>query len=338
MDKKFSFGLIGCGRIGGRHAEHILSLGKLIAVCDVDKQKADDFSKKYQVPAYYSIDDLLAAEKSLDILSVCTPNGLHAIHSIKALKAGLHVLCEKPLAISVVDCQQMIDTAVEAGKKLFVVKQNRFNPPVQAVKKLLDNGTLGKIFSMQLNCFWNRGDDYYKNTWHGSKELDGGILYTQFSHFIDLLYWYFGDVVDVKAMGGNFAHKSSIEFDDTVVALLHFKSGILGTLHCTINSHQQNMEGSLTIFGESGTVKIGGQYLNELEYQNISAYTIAGLSKGNLPNNYGNYTGSMSNHGLVYQNVINTLTGSERALADMYDGLKTVEIVQHIYDSLQFGG
>jgi len=335
MDKKISFGLIGCGRIGARHAEHIVSQGKLVAVCDIDKDKANELGEKYHVAAYYNIEDLLAAAgSSMDILSVCTPNGLHAQHSILAMQAGFHVLCEKPLAISVSDCLAMVETANKANRQLFVVKQNRFNPPVQAVKKLLDNGSLGKIFSLQLNCFWNRDEAYYKDTWHGSKDLDGGILFTQFSHFIDLLYWFFGDVEETKAMGNNFAHQNSIEFDDTITALIKFRSGILATANFTINTYQQNMEGSLTIFAEKGTIKIGGQYLNILEYQHMEAENIPDMPAGNVANNYGTYVGSMSNHGLVYQNVINVLKGLDTAIADMNDGLKTVGIIEKIHISL----
>jgi predicted dehydrogenase len=161
--------------------------------------------------------------------------------------------------------------------------------------------------------------------------LDGGTLYTQFSHFIDLLYWMFGDINAVQAFTKNFAHQSIIEFEDTGVVILEFFSGAIGTINYTVNAHQKNMEGSLTIFGEKGTVKIGGQYLNELEYQNIQDYVIQDLPKGNTANNYGNYQGSMSNHDKVYQNVINVLEGNEVISTSGFEGLKTVEIIDKIY-------
>ena len=154
--KKLNFAIVGCGRIGNRHAEHIKKFGKLIAVCDINRSNSESLAKLYNVSAYDNITNLLDNEKNIDVVSICTPNGLHADHSIKALKAGHHVLCEKPMGISVHECGEMIQAAEKANKRLFIVKQNRFNPPVIAVKKLIDENKLGKIFSVQLNCFWNR--------------------------------------------------------------------------------------------------------------------------------------------------------------------------------------
>jgi predicted dehydrogenase len=249
------------------------------------------------------------------------------------LNAGYHVLCEKPLALNVEDCGKMISAAESANKRLFVIKQNRYNPPVAAVKKAIDEGKLGKIYSVQLSCFWNRNDDYYFNSWKGTKELDGGTLYTQFSHFIDLLYWMIGDVKQVKAFSKNFSHKGVIEFEDTGVVIVEFANEAIGTINYTVNSYKKNMEGSLTIFAEKGTVKIGGQYLNELEYQNIDNFVIADLPKGNKPNNYGNYIGSMSNHDKIYQNVIDVLENNGKITTNSFEGLKTVDIISKIYDS-----
>lgn len=328
-----SFGIIGCGRIGTRHAEHIQKKGKLVAVCDNIIEKSHTFAQKYNCNAYNRIEELLDNEPSIDIISICTPNGLHSVHSIQSLKKGFHVLCEKPLAIKVEDCEEMIKAAENSNKRLFVIKQNRFNPPVTAVKDIIDRGILGKIFSVQLSCFWNRNEDYYKDSWKGTKDLDGGTLFTQFSHFIDLLYWMIGDVDKVHALTDNFSHKSTIEFEDTGVVVLRFKNGALGTVNYTVNSFNKNMEGSLTIFAENGTVKIGGQYLNELEYQNIDNYEIKNLSKGNRANNYGNYVGSMSNHDLIYSNVIEVLENGAKISTNSYEGLKTIEIIDKIYKS-----
>ena len=327
-----AFGLVGCGRIGQRHAAHISTYGQLQAVCDVDATKANELANQYGCKAYYTIVDLLQNEPAMQVVSICTPNGLHAMHSIAALNAGLHVLCEKPLAISVYDSGEMIKAAERANRRLFVIKQNRFNPPVAAVKRAIDAGHLGKIYSLQLSCFWNRNAGYYQDSlWKGTKALDGGTLYTQFSHFIDLLYWMFGDVNEVAAYTSNYAHRDIIEFEDTGVVILRFYSGIIGTLNYTVNAYQKNMEGSLTIFGEKGTVKIGGQYLNELEYQNIQDYEIKNLPAGNKPNSYGGYEGSMSNHAQVYENVIRVLQGNDVISTSGFEGLKTVEIIDKIY-------
>lgn len=274
---------------------------------------------------------MLNEQPDTDVIVICTPNGLHAEHTIAALNGGFHVLCEKPMAITTRDCKEMIQAAEQFDKRLFIVKQNRFNPPVVAVKQAIDKGKLGKIYSIQLNCFWNRDEAYYTNSWKGTKELDGGTLFTQFSHFIDLLYWMFGDVKKVHALLRNYHHQGIIEFEDTGVATLEFENGITGTLNYTVNSHQKNMEGSLTIFGEKGTVKIGGEYLNELEYQNIEGFEITGLPASNPPNNYGHYVGSMSNHKKVYENLVDVLLNKGAIATNGFEGMKTVEIIEKIY-------
>ena len=326
-----SFAIIGCGNIGKRHAEQINAVGKLVAICDIVASKAEELGQRFSAETFSAIEDLFAKKKNIDVAVICTPNGLLADHSVIALRAGCHVLCEKPMAIRSSDCKSMIAEAEKAGRHLFVVKQNRFNPPVAAVKKLLDEKKLGNIYSIQLNCFWNRDNRYYENSWKGTMDLDGGTLFTQFSHFIDLLYWMFGDVRNVKAFKKNFAHKGIIEFEDTGVAILEFKNGMIGSVNYTVNSFQKNMEGSLTIFGEKGTVKIGGQYLNELEYQQIQDLVITDLPAGNKANEYGFYQGSMSNHDLVYKNLADVINNNATVAASSHDGLKTVEIIEKIY-------
>ncbi|WP_332732992.1 Gfo/Idh/MocA family protein [Flavihumibacter sp.] len=333
MGSSLKFGIVGCGRIAQRHAEHINNKGVLVAVCDIVKEKADEMAGKYGAKAYYSIEDMLQSETAIDVIAVCSPNGLHAQHAIQILSAGFHCLCEKPMALTVADCGEMIKVAERKNKRVFAIKQNRFNPPVEAVKRLLDEGRLGKVLSVQLSCFWNRNPDYYHNSWKGTLALDGGTLYTQFSHFIDLLYWMVGDVKNVKAFMGNYIHKGIIEFEDTGVVILEFNNGAIGTVNYTVNSYNKNMEGSLTIFGEKGTVKIGGQYLNELEYQNIEGYKIENLPEGNKANNYGNYQGSMSNHDKVYDNLIDVLENNAEISTSSFEGMKTVEIIEKIYSS-----
>jgi predicted dehydrogenase len=328
-----NFAIVGCGRIAQRHAEHISKRGELIAVCDIDSEKANALASTYGSTAYSDFSEMLKQESTIEVVAVCSPNGFHAFHSIEALKAGYHVLCEKPMGLTVQECGEMIQAAERSNKRLFAIKQNRYNPPVAAVKEALDAGKLGKVLSIQLSCFWNRNPDYYANSWKGTKDLDGGSLFTQFSHFVDLLYWLIGDIDEVVSFMGNFAHQGIIEFEDTGVVILKFTNGAIGTINYTVNSFQKNMEGSLTIFGEKGTVKIGGQYLNELEYQNIEDYKIENLPEGNKANNYGNYTGSMSNHDKVYDNLIQVLTQNATITTSSFEGMKTVEIIQKIYKS-----
>ncbi|MCA0396366.1 MAG: Gfo/Idh/MocA family oxidoreductase [Bacteroidetes bacterium] len=333
MASKIKIGIVGCGRIAQRHAEHIGKKANLVAVCDIDREKAQKMADSHGAKPFFSIDEMLASQTDMDVVAICSPNGLHAEHSIKALKAGFHVLCEKPMAISVSDCGDMIKTAEKYNKRLFAIKQNRFNPPVDAIKKALDEGRLGKVLSVQLSCFWNRNPDYYKNSWKGTKNMDGGTLFTQFSHFVDLLYWMIGDVRKVRAYTANYIHKEDIEFEDTGVVIMEFYNGAIGTINYTVNSFQKNMEGSLTIFGERGTVKIGGQYLNELEYQNIQDFKIENLPEGNKANNYGNYQGSMSNHDKIYDNLIQVLENNAAISTSSFEGLKTVEIIEKIYEA-----
>lgn len=327
---EIGFAIIGCGRIARRHAEQIAKNGKLLAVCDIVESYAKELAADYGARYYTSIETLLENETAVDVVSICTPNGLHAQHSIQSLQAHKHVLCEKPLSTSVVDAKKMMEAALQNDRHLYVVKQNRYNPPVVAVKQLLQDDKLGKICSFQINCFWNRPHQYYDNSWKGTKTLDGGTLFTQFSHFVDLLYWMLGDVKNVKAITRNFEHPT-IEIEDTGVVLIEMLNGAIGTINYTVNSYNKNMEGSFTIFGERGTVKIGGQYLNELEYQNIEGTQISNLGHGNVANSYGFYQGSMSNHDKVYEHLLMALKDPQHEFASALEGMKTVEIIEKIY-------
>ena len=326
------FAIIGCGRIAERHALQISQMAKLVAVCDIDFEKATLLANNYNALYFDNAENMLLTLPEIEIVSICTPNYLHADHSILALNYGKHVLCEKPLAIKVADAQYMIEAAERNQKKLFVVKQNRYNPPVVALKSFLNDNKLGKINSFQINCFWNRPSEYYISTWKGKKELDGGTLFTQFSHFIDLLYWLLGDVKSVKANISNFQH-AEIDIEDAGVVLFEMNNGAIGTMNYNVNSYKKNMEGSITLFGEKGTIKIGGQYLNTIEYQSIEGQHIDVNEMGNPANDYGFYQGSMSNHDKVYENLLKAIDDSESQFASAYDGLKTVEIINMIFEA-----
>lgn len=330
--KPLRFAIVGCGRIGERHAGHVGDFGQLAAVCDIVEERAAKLAAAHGARAFASIEALLdSCRNDVDVVAICSPNGLHADHTIKAFAAGYHVICEKPMALTVQDCGEMIKAGERANRRLFVVKQNRYNPPVEHLKSLLDTGKLGRVYSAHLNCFWNRNDAYYADSWKGTLALDGGTLYTQFSHFVDLLYWMIGDVRDVFAITDNFAHKSSIEFEDAGVAIVRFHSGCIGSVNFTINSYGRNMEGSLTLFCEKGTIKIGGQYLNEIEYERVEGMEQTKLREGRTANDYGSYQGSMSNHQDVYANVVRVLSGRGEISTVGFEGLKTVEIIDKIY-------
>lgn len=331
------FAIVGCGQIAKRHAELVQQHGQLVAVCDIIQEKALAFASRFSCKSFTAIEQLLSNENKVEAVVICTPNGLHASHSIQALKAGKHVLCEKPMAITTQDASAMIRTEKETGKRLFVVKQNRYNPPVIFLKDLIERGKLGQIINFQMNCFWNRSGIYYHDSpWKGKKELDGGILFTQFSHFIDLLYWLLGDIGKVKGVRNNYLHKDVIEFEDTGVAIVELKNGAIGAINYTINSEQKNMEGSLTLFGQNGTVKIGGQYLNELEYFSVRDEVAPDLPKGRPANEYGFYQGSMSNHDKVYENMIKALDDPSYNFISSEETLKTIEIIEKIYKESPF--
>lgn len=334
--KKLRTAILGCGRIGSRHAEKSKHAATLIAVCDILSDRANSLAKKNDCTAFTSIDSFLAfcSEQSVDIVAVCTPNGLHCEHAIAALRSNLHVLCEKPMALTFDDCQRMNIAAAKALKRLYVVKQNRFNEPVQKVKEVIEQGALGRISNVQLNCFWNRNSAYFEqDPWKGTFSLDGGTLFTQFSHFLDLMVWLLGEVRPLKATRNNFFHKDLIEFEDGGVALIEFENGAIGAVNYSICSFEKNFEGSLTILGEKGTIKIGGQYLNELEYFHVENWEAPVLNKvANAANEYGHYQGSMSNHEDVYSDVLKALHSNEEAtIPEGVEASQLIKLIEGIY-------
>jgi UDP-N-acetyl-2-amino-2-deoxyglucuronate dehydrogenase len=329
--KRYKFAIIGCGRIAARHASIMEGLGDIIAVCDINLQQAEQLGNRYGARVYTAVSSMFEAEKSIELVAVCSPNGLHAQHSIHAMENGCDVICEKPMAIHTSDARLMRECAIRTNKNLFVVKQNRFNPPIIQLKHWMTEQKLGKILSVHVNCFWNRDENYYANSWKGSLQLDGGILYTQFSHFVDILHWLFGDADVVAATFKNLNHQGIIEFEDTGLVNVNFKSGAIGNIQYSVNAYGKNMEGSITVFGEKGTIKIGGQYLNELEYYCIQDVENVSLPIGNSANHYGHYTGTMSNHDLVYKNILEVLAGREEMATSVDDAVKTVEMIENIY-------
>jgi len=327
---RIQFAIIGCGHAAAIHAAQIGRFGVLAAVCDIVPAKGKAFAEKHGARFYPELKQLLKHETALDVVVICTPNGLHSRQAIAAMRAGYHVLVEKPMALRVRDANAMIRVARQTGRHLFTVMQNRFNPPVLAVRKLLEEKRLGKLYSIQLNCFWNRNADYYKNSWHGTNELDGGILFTQFSHFIDLLIWLFGPVKHVKSVLRNTSDRQDIDFEDTGVVLFEWKSGMLGAMNYTINAFAKNQEGSLTILGEKGIVKIGGEYLNTLAYQHIDQYRIKYKEDDSPANVYGTYQGSMRNHDKVYKCLVDTLKKNKPYYTNPEEARATIQLIEQI--------
>ena len=224
---KIKFAVVGCGHIGKRHAEMITRNPDAELVALIDLKKAKELGvEKYKVPFFNSLESYLSSGPDVDVINICSPNGFHAEQALKALDAKKHIVVEKPMALSKADAEKVIFKSLHVHKQLFAVMQNRYSPPSVWIKELVESGKLGKIYMVQLNCYWNRDDRYYKpESWHGKKELDGGTLYTQFSHFIDILYWLFGDIENIQSKMYDFNHQNLTDFEDSGMFNFKFMNG-----------------------------------------------------------------------------------------------------------------
>ena len=315
-----NFAIIGCGRIAKRHAENIARVGKLLAVCDVVAQRAEELAKMYEVKAYTSVDELLQNEKDVEVIAVCSPNGYHAEHIIKSLQAGKDVLTEKPLCLTKAAAWQIIETAKYCRQQLYVVKSARYNPIMQKLKQAIDENQLGRLYSFHLNCIWNRNDDYYTE-WKGKLFPDGGTLYNQFSHYIDVMLWLFGDIADVKGFKANKAHQSTIEFEDCGAVAMEMQNGMIGSLNWSVNAYQKNFEIALTLVAEKGTLRIGGENLNEVQYQHSETLIDFPLYQKE----------NWSNHKEIYDHLVDGIKRGGTDFPDAFEGLKSVETIERIY-------
>lgn len=333
MAENIKFVVVGAGHIGKRHAEMIRreEESELIAFVDI-RSKDECGAQDFDVPFFHSMEELFESELNFDVVNVCTPNGLHANQSLAALENKKHVVCEKPMALSKADCEKVIFKSLQMSRQVFCVMQNRYSPPSQWIKTIVENGTLGDIYLVQLNCYWNRDDRYYKpGGWKGTADLDGGTLFTQFSHFIDIMYWLFGDIKNIQGKFADFSHKTSTDFEDSGIVNFDFINGGMGCINYSTSVALQNLESSITIIGSKGSVKLGGQYMNEVEVCNIENYEMPELAPVNPANDYGPYKGSAANHNYVIKNVIDTIKGRTSATTNALEGLKVVEIIERIY-------
>ena len=333
--KAFRVALVGCGRISRNHVDAIAKVDDLtlVAVCDEVESRAKDVGAAAGVPWYTDYATMLR-EVACDVVTVATPSGLHPAHGIAAARAGKHVICEKPMAISLAGADSLVRACDEAKVQLFVVKQNRLNPPVQLLKKAIDKGRFGRIYVANTTVWWTRPQEYYDQApWRGTWEFDGGAILNQASHYVDLMQWLVGPVESVMAKTSTLARK--IEAEDTGMAVIKFRSGALGSIQVTMLTYPKNLEGSITILGEKGTVKIGGTAVNKVEHWSFADADDDDrlLVQANTapPSVYG------FGHEGYYQNVVSTLRGTTRPETDGRGGRKSLELILGIYESARTG-
>jgi len=332
------FGLLGCGRIAKRHSELLggnhIGGASLRAVCDPVRARADAIAEKFGVRAHYDLEDFLNRD-DIDAVAVLTPSGMHSQHAIAAAKAGKHVVVEKPMALRLEDADNMIRSCDEAGVKLFVVKQNRFNVPVLKAREALDAGRFGRLILGTVRVRWCRDQAYYdQDSWRGTWAYDGGVLTNQASHHVDMLEWFFGDVLSVHARATTAL--AQIETEDTAVATLKFKNGALGIIEATTAARPADLEGSLSILGQRGTVEIAGFAVNQIRHWRFvdelpSDRDVIEKFSVNPPNVYG------FGHQAYYHHVVECLADQRSALVDGLEGRKSLELISALYESIETG-
>ncbi len=338
IDGPVRFAIAGFGHIGKRHAAMIAAnpACELAAVCDIAAENTLGLPEN--VPFYQDWEALLSANPGIHVCCICTPNGLHAEQSLSALSHGKHVVVEKPMALSRADCERIIHKALNVSRQVFCVMQNRYSPAAQWLHGLIKQGLLGDIHLVQVQCYWNRDERYYRpggasHPWHGHPQLDGGTLYTQFAHFIDILYWIFGDIHRIQSQFYDFAHSHTTAFEDSGTAFFELVQGGMGSLTFSTAVWGQNFESTLTAVGSKGTVKLGGQYMNEVAYCHIEGYDMPELPAAQPANEYGGYQGSAANHHHVIQNVVEVLKGQKETTTNALEGMKVVDMIERIYQA-----
>ena len=334
--KKISFGIIGCGRISKNHCEAIARIegAEIIACCDIIKERAEEAARNYSIANYYTDHmDMLKAE-TLDAVIICTPSGIHPRIGIDVANHGIPVVTEKPMAISLKDADALVHACDMNKVHLFVVKQNRLNPAIQLLKKAIDKGRFGRLFMANATVRWTRPQAYYDLAkWRGTWEFDGGAFMNQASHYFDLIQWLMGPVESVMAYTGTINHR--IEAEDQGAGLIQFRNGAIGVVEVTMNTFPKNYEGSITIMGENGTVKIGGMAVNKFEHWEFKDYDdddkLIEQSDTNPSSVYG------YGHQGFLQNVVDVLQGIAEPNTDGRSGRKSLEIILGMYESAKCG-
>lgn len=334
-DRKIRIAVVGCGRISKNHFGSIEQLTKeyeLVAVCDNNPEVLLDHTSKYQVPGYASIDELLINE-DLDLVTLCTPSGIHASQTIKAAKAKVHVITEKPMATKWEDGLDMVRACDEAGVRLFVVKQNRRNSTLQLLKRAVNDKRFGQIYMVHLNVFWTRPQEYYdRAAWSGTWDMDGGAFMNQATHYVDLMHWLIGPVEKVHAMTST--HRD-IDVEDTGVVNIKWRNGALGSMAVTMCTYPKNLEGSITILGEKGTVRIGGVAVNDIQEWTFEDERDYDKDIHNA--NYQTTSVYGFGHPPYFQNVADVLRSKAEPETDGREGLKSLELLISTYRSARDG-
>ncbi len=331
-DRKIRFALVGCGRISKNHFEALESHAKeaeIVGICDTDTKALIDAADKTHANPYTKMSDMLA-QSNADIVVLTTPSGYHSQQAIEVAQTGRHVLTEKPMATNWYDGLRMVKACDDANVRLFVVKQNRFNPPLQHLKKAIEENRFGKIYMVNINVFWTRPQSYYDSAkWRGTRDLDGGAFMNQASHYIDLLTWLIGPVESIQAFTGTLARR--IEVEDTGVMNVKWRCGALGSINVTMLTYPKNLEGSITVLGEHGSVRIGGVAVNEIQLWDFA--TKKEEDDTILHTNYTPTNVYGFGHKRYYENVIQVLRGQATPLTDGREGLKSLELLCAAYES-----
>jgi len=332
--RSIHFVVVGCGRIGNRHASILKALpnARLTAIVEIDSDKHAHLVEEFDVPVFSEIEELAQHKIEIDIVNICTPNGIHVLNAIDALNLNCHVLCEKPLGLSSPNCEKLIAHKNQKSKEVFCVMQNRYSPPSTWLKEIIP--LLGNIYQVYINCFWNRNEDYYRESnWKGSLNLDGGPLYTQFSHFVDTLLWLFGEVHLNHTSFAKHKLHGITQFEDTGNFSFKLKQGGEGQFNYTTATYAQNLESSITILAEKGSIKVGGQYMEKVLHCNIENYKFTSLPKANVPNQYGTYSGSAANHEYVFENIIAHLNNMPAKITTAEESLQVVKLIEAVYQN-----
>jgi len=336
IGRKIRIAVVGCGRIAKNHFGSIAKYHddlELVAVCDIDACVLEAHTKEYCVKGYRSLEAMLKAEK-LDLVVLCTPSGLHSAQAELVAKAGVHVMTEKPMATRWGDGVRMVKACDEAGVRMFVVKQNRRNATLQLLKNAVDKDRFGKIYMVNVNVFWTRPQEYYDAAkWRGTWEFDGGAFMNQASHYVDLLDWLIGPVDSVQAYTATLAR--NIEVEDSGVMSIKWRSGALGSMNVTMLTYPKNLEGSITIIGEKGTVRIGGVAVNEIQHWEFA--DTAPEDEKIKSANYETTSVYGFGHPLYYKNVIDVMRGQAEPETDGREGLKSLELLIATYLSARDG-